>query len=245
MSNSALPYWLALMVLVGTGYAGWKLWQVDQYQASRAEGGLEFEGPPLEEFELTERSGEPFRSAEMKGKVWVATFFFATCPGTCPRLNANIKYLNSLEELEDITWVSITVDPDTDTLPKLREYADSFQADPNRWLFCRGDFNYIRRIGEDFMNVDISWRGHKDYAVVIDRNGNVRGMYDAYRTSQVEKLRVLLLKLLDEEAEKPTGESTAEPSADSSDSEADSSDLEDESLENESTEVPQQEPAAA
>lgn len=201
MSNTALPYWLALMVLVGAGYAGWKVWQVDQYQASRAEGGLEFEGPPLEQFELTERSELPFRSADMKGNVWVVTFFFATCPGTCPKLNANIRYLNSLEELEEVTWVSITVDPDTDTLPKLREYADSFQADPNRWLFCHGEFNYIRRIGQDIMNVDISWRGHKDYAIVIDREGKIRGMYDAYRTSQVEKLRVLLLKILKEESE--------------------------------------------
>ena len=187
------------MVLVAASYGGWKWWQVEQYRADRAVGGLEFEGPPLEEFELTERSGKPFRSADMQGKVWVTTFFFATCPGTCPRLNANIKYLNSLEELKDVTWVSITVDPDTDTLPKLREYADQFQADPERWLFCRGEFSYIRRIGQDFMNVDVSWRGHKDYAVVIDKQGKIRGMYDAYRTSSIDKLRVLLLKCLEDE----------------------------------------------
>lgn len=210
MNNTSLPYWLALMVLLTAGYGGWKWWQVKQFQQSRADGGLEFEGPPLEEFELTDRSGKTFRSADMKGKVWVTTFFFATCPGTCPRLNANIKYLNSLEELEDVTWVSITVDPDTDTLENLREYADRFQADPNRWLFCRGDFDYIRRIGQDIMKVDVSFRGHKDYAVVIDREGNVRGMYDAYKTSQVEKLRVLLLDILKEET--PTEKATAEES---------------------------------
>ena len=199
MNNTALPYWLALMVLLGASYGGWKWWQVQQFQASRELGGLEFEGPPLEEFELIERSGQPFRSRDMLGKVWVTTFFFATCQGTCPRLNANIQHFNTLEELQDVTWVSITVDPDTDTLPKLREYAERFQADPERWLFCRGDFNYVRRIGQDFMNVDISWRGHKDYAVVIDREGKIRGMYDAYRLSQLEKLRVLLLKCLEED----------------------------------------------
>ncbi len=199
MNNTALPYWLALMVLLGASYGGWKWWQVQQFQASRELGGLEFEGPPLEEFELIERSGQPFRSRDMLGQVWVTTFFFATCQGTCPRLNANIQHFNTLEELQDVTWVSITVDPDTDTLPKLREYAERFQADPERWLFCRGDFNYVRRIGQDFMNVDISWRGHKDYAVVIDREGKIRGMYDAYRLSQLEKLRVLLLKCLEED----------------------------------------------
>ena len=199
MNNTALPYWLALMVLLAASYGGWKWWQVQQFQASRELGGLEFEGPPLEEFELIERSGQPFRSRDMLGKVWVTTFFFATCQGTCPRLNANIQHFNTMEELQDVTWVSITVDPDTDTLPKLREYAERFSADPERWLFCRGDFNYVRRIGQDFMNVDISWRGHKDYAVVIDREGKIRGMYDVYRLSQLEKLRVLILRCLEED----------------------------------------------
>ncbi len=209
MNHTALPYWLALLVLLGASYGGWKWWQVQQFQASRELGGIEFEGPPLEEFELTERSGQPFRSRDMLGRVWVTTFFFATCPGTCPRLNANIKHLNTLEELSDVTWVSITVDPDTDTLAKLREYAERFNADPERWLFCRGDFNYVRRIGQDFMNVEISWRGHKDYAVVIDREGKIRGMYDAYRLSQLEKLRVLLLRCLEE----PVRDETTDPAS--------------------------------
>ena len=207
MNHTSLPYWLALLVLLGASYGGWKWWQVQQFQASREVGGIEFEGPPLEEFELTERSGQPFRSRDMLGRVWVTTFFFATCPGTCPRLNANIKHLNTLEELKDVTWVSITVDPDTDTLAKLREYAERFSADPERWLFCRGDFNYVRRIGQDFMNVEISWRGHEDYAVVIDREGNIRGLYNPNRLSQLEKLRVLILRCLEE----PVRDETTDP----------------------------------
>jgi protein SCO1/2 len=206
MNNSALPYWLAFLVLLAASYGGWKWWQVQQFQTNREVGGLEFDGPPLEEFELTERSGQPFRSRDMLGKVWVATFFFATCPGACPRLNANIQHLHNLEQLKDVTWVSITVDPVTDTLENLREYADHFQADPERWLFCRGEFDYTRRIGRDFMNVDVSWRGHQDFAVVIDKSGKIRGMYDAIRLSQLDKLKTLLLKCLEEEG--PPTEST-------------------------------------
>ena len=162
-------------------------------------GGIELVGPPLEQFELTERSGQPFRSQDMLGKVWVSTFFFTTCPGACPRLNANIKYLNSLEELNEVIWVSITVDPDHDTLPVLREYADRFQADPERWLFCRGELDYIKRVGQDIMKLPVSWKGHQDYAVVVDRQGKVRGMFDATSRNQSERLRTLLLKCLAEE----------------------------------------------
>ena len=101
-------------------------------------------GPPLTEFELTERSGKPFRSADMKGKVWVATYFFTTCPGNCIRLNQNIQLMHNLPELKDVTWVSITCDPDNDTLEALSKYADSLQADPERWLFCRGPISITR-----------------------------------------------------------------------------------------------------
>jgi len=206
MNHSTLPYWLTFMVLLAASYGGWKWWQVQQFQST---GGIEFVGPPLEEFELTERSGQPFRSRDMLGKVWVTSFFFTTCPGTCPRLNANIKRLNSLEELHDVAWVSITVDPDTDTLPLLQEYADRFEADPQRWFFCRGDLNYIKRIGQDILLVDLSWKGHKDYAVVVDKFGNVRGRYDATSLSQTKRLRALLLKCLQEE-EDPAKTETSE-----------------------------------
>ena len=200
MNNSSLPYWISLMVLLVASYGGWKWYQVQQFEKDRAVGGIKFVGPPLEEFELTERSGKPFRSVEMNGKVWVTTFFFATCPGACPRLNANIKQLNSLEELADVTWVSITVDPNNDTLPVLQEYAKQYQADPERWLFCRADLDYIKRVGTDFLKLPVTWKGHNEMAVVIDKAGKLRGMYDATRLSQSEKLRELLVECLAEEA---------------------------------------------
>ena len=115
-------------------------------------------GPPLTEFELTERSGKPFRSADMRGKVWVATYFFTTCPGNCLRLNQNIQLMHNMPELKDVTWVSITCDPDNDTLEALRDYADRWQADPKRWLFCRADLDYTQRVAHG-MNLYLEPQG--------------------------------------------------------------------------------------
>jgi cytochrome oxidase Cu insertion factor (SCO1/SenC/PrrC family) len=195
MNNSALPYWLTLAVLLAALYAGFKWHQV---QKTRPVGGLEeISLPPLEEFELTERSGEPFRSREMKGRVWVVTFFFSSCPGSCSRLNANIKYLSNLPEIQDVTWVSITVDPERDSLEVLRQYADDHNADPKRWLFCRGDFPYVKRIAHDMLKVGgVSYQGHNDYAVIIDRDGEIAGMFNATSVEQtalgIETLKKLL-----------------------------------------------------
>jgi len=206
MNNSTLPYWLTLMVLLVISYGGWKYWQVQQFQSG---GGIEFTSqPPLEEFELTERSGKPFRSQDMLGKVWVTTFFYASCPGSCKRLNGNIKMLSNLEELQDVTWVSITVDPEADTLEQLQEYAETYQADPDRWLFCRGDLGYIQRVGKDIMRLSVTWQGHNEHAVVIDRKGKIRGMFNAIKTSESKQLRKLLLECLEESEEEAPAEET-------------------------------------
>jgi hypothetical protein len=73
-AGSMVPYMLCLAVLFAMAYGGWKWWQVHEFETTRGEAipaGLI--GPPLKEFELTERSGKPVRSIDMRGRVWVVT----------------------------------------------------------------------------------------------------------------------------------------------------------------------------
>jgi cytochrome oxidase Cu insertion factor (SCO1/SenC/PrrC family) len=197
--GTALPFVLAAAVLVAMAYGGWKWWQVQQFEASRSQAiRQDLVGPPLEDFELTERSGGAFRSADMRGRVWVATYFFTTCPGRCIVLNRNLQRLHNLPELGDVTWVSITCDPDTDTLEELRKYAEHWKADDKRWLFCRAELDYTRRVARG-MNLSLSRQGHQDYAVVFDKTGKIRGMFEATSTRECEQLRTKLLELLAED----------------------------------------------
>jgi cytochrome oxidase Cu insertion factor (SCO1/SenC/PrrC family) len=205
---SKIPFILAFFVLLAAAYGGFKWWQVEQ---ARAKQGLILydaqTGPPLTEFELTERSGETFRSKDMLGRVWVATYFFTTCPGNCIRLNENIKLMHDLEELKEVTWVSISCDPDTDTVEVLKEYADRRGADQDRWLFCRADLDYIKRVGLG-MKLDVFLKGHRDDAVVIDKQGKIRGYFNATSKRACQQMKDLLIELL------------AEPAPDGSDSTA-------------------------
>jgi cytochrome oxidase Cu insertion factor (SCO1/SenC/PrrC family) len=196
--ESKVPFILAFFVLLAAVYGGYKWWQVERDRA--AQGLVRYEkdeAPPLTEFELTERSGEPFRSKDMLGRVWVASYFFTTCPGNCIRLNENIKLLHDMEELKDVTWVSISCDPDTDTVEELRGYADRRGADPNRWLFCRADLDYIKRVGLG-MKLDVFLKGHRDDAVVIDKQGKIRGYFNATSTRECTAMRDMLVELLAE-----------------------------------------------
>jgi cytochrome oxidase Cu insertion factor (SCO1/SenC/PrrC family) len=199
--DSALPFFLALLVLFGMAYGGWTWWRVYNYEADRGQA-IDDIGPPLTEFELTERSGKPFRSEDMKGKVWVATYFFTTCPGECIRLNRNIQVMHKTPELKDVTWVSITCDPDTDTEETLTKYADSLDADADRWLFCRADLGYTQRVALG-MKLYLSRKGHQNYAVVIDKSGKVRGMFDGTSTSDCERMQKALVKLVAEDVPQP------------------------------------------
>lgn len=198
-SGAALPFFLALAVLFVMAYGAWKWWQVQQFQRTRGQAiPTAVIGPPITDFELTERSGEPFRSADMKGKVWVATYFFTTCPGNCIRLNSRLQAMNAMPELSDVTWVSITCDPDNDSTQELQKYADRWQADPKRWLFCRAPLEYTQGVAKG-MNLGLFLRGHLDYAVVFDKAGKIRGMYDATSLTECERLHAKLLELLKEE----------------------------------------------
>jgi cytochrome oxidase Cu insertion factor (SCO1/SenC/PrrC family) len=186
MNQTSLPYWLALAVLLAGLYGGWKWYQVEQ---SRSSGGVvAVDLPPLEDFELTDCNGQTFRSADMKGKVWVPSFFYTTCPDTCGRLNANIKYLTTLPELADVTWVSVTVDPETDTQALLQEYAKQLNADTERWLFCRHErFGYVKRLAEDVLKMSVSYKGHSNSIVVIDKRGEIAGWFSGYNEDELLK----------------------------------------------------------
>jgi len=206
MSNSALPYWLALAVLLAALYGGFKVYQVQRFEREGAHATAgDVHLPPLKAFELTDQNGQPFRSADMKGKVWVASFFFSQCPNTCARLNANIKYLTTLDELKDVSWVSITVDPETDSQGVLKEYARQLHADESRWRFLRhDDFDYVKRLSEDVLRVGgVNYKGHNDYVVVVDRDGQIAGMFNGYDADSLEKGVTLLKKLLAQHEEKP------------------------------------------
>jgi cytochrome oxidase Cu insertion factor (SCO1/SenC/PrrC family) len=198
--GSMLPFVIAIAIAIVGAYFAFKLYQVRQFEASRSEGiAVEPVGPPLTEFELTQSNGEPFRTSDMKGKVWVATYFFTTCPGNCLRLNQNIKYLHNLPDLQEVTWVSITCDPDNDDQAALADYAKRWEADPERWIFARADMDYTKRVAMG-MNLQLYRKGHQDFAIVVDKTGKIRGMYDATSKSQCQRLYE---KLLEVEAEEP------------------------------------------
>jgi protein SCO1/2 len=145
----------------------------------------------LQPFELTAQTGQPFDSKSLEGHVWVADFFFTSCPGPCPMMSQKLGEIQrQTADLPDVKIVSFTVDPATDTPPVLAAYAKHFKADPARWFFLSGDpaaLNDIGRNGFKLNPVDGSTI-HSTRFTLVDRRMQIRGYYNTDEDGFMPKL---------------------------------------------------------
>jgi len=142
--------------------------------------------------------------ADTSNRIIVANFFFTHCPTICPTLTTNMKRLQqsitNAQRVGDkspnfIQFLSFSVDPERDSVPRLKAWADRFQVDPSNWWLLTGDKKTIydlcindMKLGlVDGEGVDTSFI-HTDRFVLIDRNRNIRGYYHGLDSSSISKL---------------------------------------------------------
>ncbi len=98
--------------------------------------------PPLNTvrpFSFVRQDGKAITEKDVIGKTYIAEYFFTTCKGICPKMNKNMqKVYEQLKNEKDFMILSHTVDPETDSVPTLKRYADSIGASINNWWFLTG-----------------------------------------------------------------------------------------------------------
>ena len=143
------------------------------------------------EFALVSETGVPFGSAQLRGRPWLASFFFATCTGPCPRMNSQIHDVQERTyKFQGLQIVSITVDPDNDTPAALAAYAKRYKADPARWHFLTGareTISALSRNGFQVGELDTS-RTHSTRVMLVDRQGRVRGHFPVNEKEELDAL---------------------------------------------------------
>ena len=135
-------------------------------------------------FSFTNQDGRTISEKDVAGKVYVAEYFFTTCRSICPIMNKNMKIVyDELKNENDFLILSHTSDPDNDSVPRLKQYADSMGVSSSRWLFLTGRkdslYNMARvsyliddpnnnpaDIKDDFLHTQL-W-------AVVDKKGNIR-----------------------------------------------------------------------
>jgi cytochrome oxidase Cu insertion factor (SCO1/SenC/PrrC family) len=146
-------------------------------------------------FQLINQNGQPFGSAQLAGKIWIADFIFTSCRGPCPLISSRMGELQKPLENTDVHLISFTVDPETDTPEVLRGYAEKLQADTNRWDFLTGPKSAIYKLSHDGFKLAVSDGSdaegipvHSTRMVLVDRRGQIRGYYDALEPDGMTKL---------------------------------------------------------
>jgi cytochrome oxidase Cu insertion factor (SCO1/SenC/PrrC family) len=167
---------------------------------------------PVGDFSLTERNGETIRQTDLLGKIWVASFIFTRCGGTCPQISDTMAHIQQdLAGREGVMLVTFSVDPEHDRPEVLREYADRYRADPKRWLFLTGDPSAMYRlIREGFRLTAKQNEGadrspgnevmHDNRLVVVDRRGHIRGYIDGTEADAGRRIAEKVTALLREKS---------------------------------------------
>ena len=148
---------------------------------------------------------------DLVGKVAVVEYFFTTCKGICPRMNNSMKGIyDQFKDEPNFLILAHTSQPETDSVARLKFYADSLKVNTKKWVFVTGrkDSLYsmarISYLLDDPKNNVESMEDqfiHTQFFALVDKNGKVRGgVYDGLKPDEMKKLSVDIRSLLKEKA---------------------------------------------
>lgn len=159
-------------------------------------------------FAFTDQDGKTFTEKDIAGKVCVAEFFFTTCKGICPIMNANMKKLyDKFKNEKDFLILSHTSDPGIDSFPKLKKYADAMGVSSPGWIFLTGRKDSLYNMARVSYSIDDPANNlksiddqfiHSQNWALVDKNGYVKGIYDGLKQNEINALIREIEKLLKE-----------------------------------------------
>jgi protein SCO1/2 len=155
-------------------------------------------GHRIGDFVLTNQDGEELTNKDFDGYYYVADFFFTTCPTICPSMSAEMQRIQAeFSDDEDFKILSHTVQPEVDSVPVLKKYAELYEADPTKWILATGDKKIIYNLARKsyFAAVTEGDGGPDDFIhtenfVLVDKEKRIRGFYDGTSPESVDKLIV-------------------------------------------------------
>ncbi|HIA78734.1 MAG TPA: SCO family protein [Candidatus Marinimicrobia bacterium] len=155
------------------------------------------------DFQFKTHDGYTFTMENFRNKITVLDFMFTSCTGPCPIMASNMSRLyEQYRSIPDVQFVSVTVDPDTDTEDVLAAYADANGVNDDRWIFIRSDIKSVKELTRDgfMLFSDDLPAGHSVKFVLIDDKGRIRQYYDGTDKASIAILQAhlnLFLKNLD------------------------------------------------
>jgi len=146
-------------------------------------------------FSFVDQSGKTICSDSLRKGMYLANFFFTSCLGICPKMtNRLLSIQDSLLRLKGVTLLSFSVMPMVDSVAVLKEYEKKYGIHPEIWHLLTGDKAAIYRLGRSSFFADDNTQGdtstflHSDKLFLVDRNQHIRGVYNATRQEDMQRV---------------------------------------------------------
>ncbi|HEY8782815.1 MAG TPA: SCO family protein [Mucilaginibacter sp.] len=138
--------------------------------------------------------GDSVSNKNLDGNIYVADFFFTTCPSICPIMQRNmLNVYNAFKDSTGFKIISYTIDPQHDSVPVLKKYADKLGISGNTWWLLQGRKDETYRIAKSYL-VSVEEKNpageyiHDGFFILIDKQKRIRGTYDGTKPDDVSKL---------------------------------------------------------
>jgi protein SCO1 len=166
----------------------------------------------VQDFSFTGQDGITVNEHDVDGKVYVADYFFTTCKGICPKMNANLATIfEKFRNDSDFAIVSHTSLPETDTVPLLKAYEEKMIGkNPQfaaKWYFVTGTKDSLYKMARQSYLLDNDKNNsinikdhfiHTQFFALVDKQRRVRGIYDGLKDDELQRLQEDIEKLLQE-----------------------------------------------
>ena len=150
----------------------------------------------IADFSLTNQNGKTITQEDYRDKIYIADFFFTTCPSICPIMTKNmVEIQNHIVNEDDVMLLSHTVTPEIDSGPQLKKYALEEGVLDNKWNLVTGDKKQIYELArKSYLAVKTDGDGgpfdmiHTENFILVDKERRIRGFYDGTNPEEIEKL---------------------------------------------------------
>jgi len=151
----------------------------------------------IPDFELTNQNGEKVSQNTFENKIYIADFFFTTCPGICPMMTKNMNMLQEkFKDNPNVLLLSHSVTPTKDSVSVLKDYAERNNIKTDKWHLVTGDKKQIYDLGRQFYFVEENLgepKGiddflHTENFILVDKNKHIRGIYNGLNKASIHQL---------------------------------------------------------
>ncbi|MET0636296.1 MAG: SCO family protein [Chitinophagaceae bacterium] len=157
-------------------------------------------------FSFRTQDGNTFTNNDVAGKVYVAEYFFTSCPGICPVMNNNMRQVyDRFKKEPGFMIVSHTCDPERDSVQQLKRYSDSMGVDTKHWVFVTGRKDSLYNMARlsytiddpanNLLSVDDDFL-HTQFWALVNQKGEVKRVYDGLKEKEIREMMTEINKLL-------------------------------------------------